>query len=64
MYPENIDDWLVPALQKENESLYFNKFNHATVQKLRLNTSKKLSGVKVEAIANEVILGVVGISIS
>jgi len=64
IYPDSIDDWMVPALQKENESLYFSKFNHATVQKIRLNPSKKLKNVKVEAVANEVILGVIGISIS
>jgi len=64
VYPYNIDDWMVPALQKENEIFYFSDFNHATVQRLRLDPAKKLANVKVEAIANEVIMGVMGISIS
>ncbi len=64
VYPYNIDDWMVPALQKENEIFYFSDFNHAIVQRLRLDPSKKLANVKVEAIANEVIMGVMGISIS
>ncbi len=64
VYPRNIDDWLVPALQTENESFYFNDYNHATVQRIRLHSGKELAGVKIEAVANEVILGVMGVSIS
>ncbi len=64
VYPINIDDWLVAALQKESESYYFSNYNHATVQKLRLDPTKKLKNIKFEAIANEVIMGVLGVSIS
>ena len=64
IYPINIDDWLVPALQKENETFYFSEYNHATVQRLRLDPDKKLTNVKIEAIANEVIMGVMGVSVS
>ncbi len=64
VYPINIDDWLVAALQKENETFYFSEYNHATVQRLRLDPGKKLANVKIEAIANEVIMGVMGVSIS
>jgi len=64
IYPINIDDWLVPALQKENETYYFSEYNHATVQRLRLDPDKKLANVKIEAIANEVIMGVMGVSVS
>lgn len=64
VYPLNIDDWLVPALQKANETFYFNDFNHATVQRIRLNPEKKLANIKVEAIANEVIMGIMGVSLS
>ena len=60
----NIDDWRVPALQKENETYYFSEYNHATVQRLRLEPNKKLANVKIEAIANEVIMGVIGVSVS
>lgn len=64
IYPINIDDWLVPALQKENETFYFSEYNHATVQRLRVSPDKKLANVKIEAVANEVIMGVIGVSIS
>ena len=63
IYPINIDDWLVPALQTENEIFYFNDFNHATVQRITLNPDKEVASVKIEAIANEVIMGVMGVSI-
>ncbi len=64
VYPKNIDDWLVPALQTENESFYFNDYNHATVQRIHLDSNRELAGVKIEAVANEVIMGVMGVSIS
>ena len=64
VYPLNIDDWLVPALQPQNEIFYFNDYNHATVQRLRIDSTKELASVKIEAIANEVIMGIIGISIS
>ena len=63
VYPHNIDDWLVPALQSENEYVYFNDYNHATVQRVALNPQKPLASVTVEAVANEVIVGVLGISL-
>ncbi|MBQ8295113.1 MAG: hypothetical protein IJX87_01625 [Clostridia bacterium] len=63
VYPSNVDDWLVPALQTENEIFYFNDYNHATVQRIRLDPDKKLACVKIEAIANEVIMGIMGVSI-
>ena len=64
VYPINIDDWLTSALTTEGEIFYFNDFNHATVQKIRLDAHKELASIRIEAVANEVILGVVGISIS
>ena len=64
VYPLSIDDWLVPALQTQNETFYFNDYNHATVQRIRLDSSKELANVKIEAVANDVIMGVMGISIS
>ena len=57
-------EWLTSALTTEGEIFYFNNFNHATVQKLRLDPKKELSSIQIEAVANEVILGVAGISIS
>ena len=64
VYPDSIDDWLVPALQKESETYYFNNFNHANVHRIRLNPAKILDSVSIEAVANEVIMGILGISIS
>jgi hypothetical protein len=64
VYPTNIDDWLVPALQKENEYFYFNDYNHATIQRISVNPEKNLSCLKIKAVANEVILGVLGVSIN
>ena len=63
VYPLNIDDWLTSALTTEGEIFYFNEFNHATVQKLRIDPTKELENIKIEAVANELVLGVAGISI-
>ena len=64
VYPFSIDDWLTSALTTEAEIFYFNNFNHATVKRIRLDPAKELASIRIEAVANEVILGVVGISIS
>ena len=64
VYPLNIDDWLTSALTTEAECFYFSNFNHATVQRIRLDPGKELASVRIETIANEVTLGVAGISIS
>jgi len=62
--PENIDDWLIPAIQSENETFYFSDYNHAIVQRIKLKGEKELKCIKFEAVANEVILGVMGVSIA
>ncbi len=64
VYPLNIDDWLASAFQGQNENFYFSDFNHATVQRIKIDKSKELANIKIEAIANEVIMGVLGVSIS
>lgn len=63
VHPFNIDDWLVPALQPQNENYYFSDYNHAIVQRIKLDKAKVLKNIKFQVIANEVIFGVVGISI-
>lgn len=63
IYPIHIDDWLVPAIQTKNEIFYFNDYNHATIQRISLNKEKVLASVRIEAIANEVIIGIMGVSI-
>ena len=64
VYPVNIDDWLIPALQTEGESVYWNDYDHATVCRIPLDSKKDLARVRFDAVANEVILGILGISIS
>ena len=64
VYPMDIDDWLTSALTTQSEIFYFNNFNHATIKRIRIDSNKELASIKFEAIANEVVLGVAGISIS
>ena len=64
VYPFDYDDWLTSALTTEAEIFYFSDFNHATVQRLRIDPNKELASISIEAVANEVIFGVAGISIS
>lgn len=61
--PENFDDWLNAALQTRSETAYFSDCNHALVQRIILDATKELAGVSVEAIANEVIVGLLGLSV-
>ncbi len=63
IHPDNFDDWLVPALQTQNESFYFSDYNHGMIQRLRVAPGKRLVALGLEAIANEVILGLLGITI-
>lgn len=63
VYPFNIDDWLVQAVQTQNEIFYFSDYNHAIVQRIKIDPNKELADIRIEAIANEVIMGVMGVSI-
>ena len=63
VYPLNIDDWLTSALTTEAEIFYFSDYNHATVKKIRTDSQKELADIKIEAVANELIFGVAGISL-
>ena len=60
--PTNFDDWLGGAVQTENETVYFSDYNHGIVQRIPLNPSKKTQLLEVRAIANEVVIGILGIS--
>jgi hypothetical protein len=62
--PENLDDWLNPALQRENETAYFSDFNHGIVQRIDVDPNKELLSFTVRAVANEVIVGLLGLNIS
>ena len=61
--PDNFDDWLTPPCQSENETLYFSDYNHGTIQRIVLDPDKDLRSLKIQAIANEVIIGVIGVSL-
>lgn len=62
--PVNFDDWLVASVQQENETQYFSDYNHGIIQRIPIDPTKDLKALKVRAIANEVILGILGISIN
>ncbi len=59
----NFDDWLNGALQQEHETAYFSDFNHGIVARLPLEAGRELKGLRCEVLANEVIVGVLGVSI-
>ena len=61
--PVNFDDFLLGAYQTQNEILYFSDGTHGLVQKIKLDPAKKVAKLEVEAIANEVILNILGITI-
>src|SRR5690606_34595292 len=50
--PVNFDDWLVAATQRENETVYFSDYNHAFVQRIRLDPAKELQSLAVRGTAN------------
>ncbi|MCA9097600.1 MAG: hypothetical protein KDA36_04415, partial [Planctomycetaceae bacterium] len=61
--PINFDDWLLAATQRENESIQFSDVNHALVQRIRLDPSKPLKSVTIRSTANEVIIGLLALSL-
>ena len=63
IYPHNFDDFLVPALQKENEYFYFSNFNHGIAQHISLDSTKRLACLKIQAVANELIVGLLGVTL-
>lgn len=61
--PVNFDDWLVAPVQADNETVPFSDANHAIVQRLALDPRRELRELRVRAVANEVIVGVLGVSV-
>ena len=61
--PVNFDDFLHPVYQTANESCYIGEGTHALVQVLRLKPERELVALTVEAIANEVIVDILGITL-
>ncbi len=62
--PDNFDDFLLPTYQKQNEAVYFGKGTHGLVQIIRLDPDRELCSFQAEAIANEVILDVLGLTLA
>jgi hypothetical protein len=61
--PDNFDDWLNAAVQTQNETVYFSDHNHGLVQRVPLDPARALHSLRVRAVANEVIVGVLAVSI-
>jgi hypothetical protein len=61
--PVNFDDWLNAAVQTRNETVYFSDHNHGLVQRVSLDPARDLHSLFVRAVANEVIVGVLAVSI-
>ena len=61
--PVNFDDFLLGSYQTRNEILYFSDGTHGLVQKIKLDPAKKVVKLQTEAIANEVILNILGITV-
>lgn len=61
--PENFDDLLIAAFQERNETVYFSDGTHGLVQKIALDPAKKLRKFTVEAVANEVIVNILALTL-
>lgn len=61
--PVNFDDWLNAPFQTGNETVCFSDYNHGLVQRIVLDPSKELKSFVARAVANEVIIGILGISV-
>lgn len=61
--PVNFHDWLNADIQHENEAVALNDYNHALVQRIALDPTKELESLAVRGVANEVIVGVLGLSV-
>jgi hypothetical protein len=61
--PVNFDDWLNAPCQERSESVQFSDSNHAIVQRIALDPARDLEALAAGATANEVIIGVLGVSV-
>ena len=61
--PLNFDDFLLGAFQEQNETVYFSSGTHGLVQKIPLDSKKNLRKFTVEAIANEVIVNILALTL-
>ena len=63
VYAQNCDDWLTAALQKENPYFYFSEWNHGIMQIINCDVKRPLAALHIEALANEVIIGLLGVTL-
>lgn len=61
--PINFNDFIVPAVQQQFESFYWYKGNHGTVVRLKLDNSRELEKCRIEAIANEAVIMLLGAAV-
>ena len=57
---ENFDDLMVTAFQQQFERFYWDRGNHGMVVRIKLDPAKTLKNCTVQAVANEVIIGILG----
>ena len=63
VHPVNFDDFLVAALQQEFDYFYFSEGNHGIVCRIPLDAAKELESFTIKAVANEVIIALLGANI-
>ena len=63
IHQENFDDFLISSYQKENEIVYFSDGTHGSVQLIALDPAKEIAALKVKAVALEVIINILGITL-
>ncbi len=61
--PDNFDDWLLPSWLAEERIFYFSDLNHGLRLVIPLTPGKVPAELVLRAVANEVILGLLGASI-
>jgi hypothetical protein len=59
----SFDDWLGAPLQTAHETFCFSDHNHGIVVRVPLDPGKPLRELIVTAISNEVIIGVIGVTL-
>ncbi|MBQ9088796.1 MAG: hypothetical protein IJY46_08475 [Lentisphaeria bacterium] len=62
IHPVNFDDFLVPALQQTFEYFYIGEGTHAIVAEIPLEPGMVPQELEVEAVANEVVISILGVS--
>ena len=60
----NFDDFMVTAVQQQFERFYWANGNHGLIVRIPLNPSFELKKVSIEAIANEIIAGVLAAALA